>query len=187
MNENLIELINKINGSPEYQKNLAQCKSKEELFEYCSSIHNGYTPEELNHFILGIASINKLGVANINKLKDKTDVINDTTLKKICGGSRKYAQINNSKNNYSIPGKITQINKGTDTLGARVDSGKNSYVEIGTVEQIRKKMGTADTFLRSCGGFVDIANRLADKNIEDMSYAERMNLVTELLNSFGCY
>ena len=104
MNENLIELINKINGSPEYQKNLAQCKSKEELFEYCSSIHNGYTPEELNHFILGIASINKLGVANINELKNKTDVIENNELSKIHGGVKKDAQT------VEI-GTVNQINK----------------------------------------------------------------------------
>ena len=84
MNEKLIELINKINGSPEYQKNLAQCKSKEELFKYCSSICGGYTPEELNHFILGIMSI--------NKLREKADVLKDNDLTKIHGGIKKNAQ-----------------------------------------------------------------------------------------------
>lgn len=80
MNKSLIELLKEISTNPEHQKNLAKCKSKEEVFKYCSSICQGYTPEELNNFILNFLKINKL------RNENKENTINDGELKKIYGG-----------------------------------------------------------------------------------------------------
>lgn len=80
MNKSLIELLKEISTNPEHQKNLAKCKSKEEVFKYCSSICQGYTPEELNNFILDFLKINKL------RNENKENTINDGELKKIYGG-----------------------------------------------------------------------------------------------------
>lgn len=80
MNKSLIELLKEISTNPEHQKNLAKCKSKEEVFKYCSSICQGYTPEELNNFILDFLKINKL------RNENEENTINDGELKKIYGG-----------------------------------------------------------------------------------------------------
>ena len=80
MNKSLIELLKEISTNPEHQKNLAKCKSKEEVFKYCSSICQGYTPKELNNFILDFLKINKL------RNENKENTINDGELKKIYGG-----------------------------------------------------------------------------------------------------
>jgi len=80
MNKSLIELLKEISTNPKHQKNLAKCKSKEEVFKYCSSICQGYTPEELNNFILDFLKINKL------RNENKENTINDGELKKIYGG-----------------------------------------------------------------------------------------------------
>ncbi len=80
MNKSLIELLKEISTNPEHQKNLAKCKSKEEVFKYCSSICQGYTPKELNNFILDFLKINKL------RNENEENTINDGELKKIYGG-----------------------------------------------------------------------------------------------------
>ena len=54
MSKGLVKLLKEISTNPEHQKNLAKCKSKEEVFKYCSSICQGYTPKELNNFILNL-------------------------------------------------------------------------------------------------------------------------------------
>ena len=83
MNKSLIELLKEISTNPEHQKNLAKCKSKEEVFKYCSSICQGYTPEELNNFILDFLKINKL------RNENEENTINDGELKKIYGGIKR--------------------------------------------------------------------------------------------------
>lgn len=80
MNKSLIELLKEISTNPEHQKNLAKCNSKEEVFKYCSSICQGYTPKELNNFILDFLKINKL------RNENEENTINDGELKKIYGG-----------------------------------------------------------------------------------------------------
>lgn len=83
MNKSLIELLKEISTNPEHQKNLAKCKSKEEVFKYCSSICQGYTPEELNNFIESILIANKIQ----NKVKDEKGNLKDSELDKISGGA----------------------------------------------------------------------------------------------------
>ncbi len=80
MSKGLVKLLKEISTNPEHQKNLAKCKSKEEVFKYCSSICQGYTPKELNNFILNFLKINKL------RNENKENTINDGELKKIYGG-----------------------------------------------------------------------------------------------------
>lgn len=76
MNKHLIELAEKLNANSEYQQKIFECKNKEEVFNYCTSISGGYTKEELEKFILGVLSFEKL-----NKIP-----VADCELKNISGG-----------------------------------------------------------------------------------------------------
>ena len=51
INTQLMELVKKIVENPEYQKEFAKCKTKQEMFDYCSSICSGYTQKEFDDFL----------------------------------------------------------------------------------------------------------------------------------------
>lgn len=119
MNKNLVELVNKINSNPEYQRNLAQCKNKEELFKYCSSIYEGCTPKELDNLIIGIASINKL----------KNNILKEGELEKINGGSGPV--------NYFEIGTVNQVSN-------KIGSLNNSLKPLATLVDVANKVVTKD-------------------------------------------
>ena len=119
MNKNLVELVNKINSNPEYQRNLAQCKNKEELFKYCSSIYEGCTPKELDNLIIGIASINKL----------KNNILKEGELEKINGGSGPV--------NYFEIGTVSQVSN-------KIGSLNNSLKPLATLVDVANKVVTKD-------------------------------------------
>lgn len=92
MNEHLVKLAEKLNANPEYQKKILECKNKEEIFNYCTSICGGYTKEELEKFILGIISVEKL---------NKVPIV-DEELQNISGGMER--------------GTVKQISDKLDTI-----------------------------------------------------------------------
>lgn len=167
MNKNLVELVNKINSNPEYQRNLAQCKNKEELFKYCSSIYEGCTPKELDNLILGIASINKL----------KNNILKEGELEKINGGSGPI--------NYSGIGTVNYF--GNDSVNNIKDNGPVNYFEIGTVNQVSDKIDSLTNSLKPLATLVDVANKVVTKDIENMDRNELMQMATEILNDLGFY
>ncbi len=73
VNAQLMELVKKIVENPEYQKGFAKCKTKQEMFDYCSSICSGYTREEFDAFlseILKYANSEKSVPVSAQDLKD---------------------------------------------------------------------------------------------------------------------
>lgn len=97
MNKHLIELAEKLNANSEYQQKIFECKNKEDVFNYCTSISGGYTKEELEKFIIGILSFQKL-----NKIP-----VDDCKLKNILGGIQAgtVSQISDKLNSISIAQK----------------------------------------------------------------------------------
>lgn len=77
VNAQLMELVKKLVENPEYQKKFAECKTKQEMFDYCSSICSGYTQEEFNDFLTEI-------VKNANS--EKSVPVPAQNLKNVSGG-----------------------------------------------------------------------------------------------------
>lgn len=77
VNAQLMELVKKIVENPEYQKKFAKCKTKQEMFDYCSSICSGYTQEEFDDFLSEILK---------NANSEKSVPVSTQNLKNISGG-----------------------------------------------------------------------------------------------------
>ncbi len=76
-NAQLMELVKKLVTNSKYQEEFAKCKTKQEMFDYCSSICSGYTQEEFNDFISEI-------VKNANS--EKSVPVTTQNLKNVSGG-----------------------------------------------------------------------------------------------------
>ena len=77
VNAQLMELVKKIVGNPEYQKEFAKCKTKQEMFDYCSSICSGYTQEEFYDFLSEMLK---------NVPSEKGVPVSNQNLKSVSGG-----------------------------------------------------------------------------------------------------
>ena len=58
VNKNLIKLAEKLKNSSEYSEKIKDCRTSQELYDYCSSIVSGYTKEEFDNFVKGLIIIN---------------------------------------------------------------------------------------------------------------------------------
>ncbi len=88
INTQLMELVKKIVENPEYQKEFAKCKTKQEMFDYCSSICSGYTQKEFDDFLSEI----------LKSVASKESVpMSNQSLKDVSGGlsESKFEILNN--------------------------------------------------------------------------------------------
>lgn len=117
VNAQLMELVKKLVENPEYQKKFAKCKTKQEMFDYCSSICSGYTQEEFDNFLSEILK---------NANSEESVPVSTQNLKNVSGGFSPIEHkiwsdsFENSGDNMMALKAFTQIladNLRTDDIG----------------------------------------------------------------------
>ncbi len=86
-NSKLIKLFRKIQDDSRVHKELAKCKTKEQLYSYCQTLEDGYTQKELDEFLKQVTTL----VKHIEKMPEGE-------LEKISGGKKKKEYKSSARN-----------------------------------------------------------------------------------------
>ena len=129
INTHLMELVKKIVENPEYQKEFAKCKTKQEMFDYCSSICSGYTQKEFDDFLSEI----------LKSVASKESVpMSNQSLKDVSGGlsENKYVIWNNLIDDSSE--NILFLKLFTELFKSNLESENSKDMLKGNINTIKK-------------------------------------------------
>lgn len=129
INTQLMELVKKIVENPEYQKEFAKCKTKQEMFDYCSSICSGYTQKEFDDFLSEI----------LKSVASKESVpMSNQSLKDVSGGlsESKFEILNNLIDDSSE--NILFLKLFTELFKSNLESENSKDMLKGNLNTIKK-------------------------------------------------
>lgn len=129
INTQLMELVKKIVENPEYQKEFAKCKTKQEMFDYCSSICSGYTQKEFDDFLSEM----------LKSVTSKESVpVSNQSLKNVSGGlsENKYVIWNNLIDDSSE--NILFLKLFTELFKSNLESENSKDMLKGNINTIKK-------------------------------------------------
>lgn len=129
INTQLMELVKKIVENPEYQKEFAKCKTKQEMFDYCSSICSGYTQKEFDDFLSEM----------LKSVTSKESVpVSNQSLKDVSGGlpENKYVIWNNLIDDSSE--NILFLKLFTELFKSNLESENSKDMLKGNINTIKK-------------------------------------------------